>query len=266
MTGNPPFCMRQTIFTQKHGSVLELVLQANNERHVLTKTALEDIKNTLQDLHSVQEIHTVVLASAAEGYFSNGLDPLLFLDQNRTTVEENTRLIFEAAGLFFFYPRPTIAAINGHCMGAGSVFALYADYRLMSLDGGRFGFPEILISMSFPAFATQVLQDLVGAKQCRDLLFTGKALKAAQALEIGLVDSTYPVTELRNEALKLAQKLASNTLESLAAIKNARRDIYKPLLDRVLENDIQTMVNTILTKNCQEGFRALAEGRRPRFT
>lgn len=257
--------MNNSIHIQKHDRVAEMLLQAN-ERNVLSKTALEDIRNALHKLYSDTEIRTLVLSSAAHGYFSNGLDPLLFLEQDRATVEENTRLIFEAAGLFFFYPRPTIAAINGHCMGAGSVFALYADYRLMSSDGGRFGFPEILVSMSFPAFATQILQDLVGTRECRDLLYTGKSLKAAQATEIGLVDDLFPVTEIRNEALKLAQKLAGNTVESLSTIKNARRDIYKPLLERLMESDIKIMVDTIMTKNSQEGFRALAEGRRPKFT
>lgn len=237
---------------------------STNEKNILTKEALIKLRESFQQIRQ-SSAKVLILSSKQAGFFSNGLDPDLFLEKDKSIIEDNTKLIFETAAEFFFLPQITFCAINGHCMGAGSVFALYADYRYMNKERGRIGFPEIHISMSFPSFAAKVLADLLGSKKARDLLLTGKALKAKEAYEIGLVDEIFLESELLEKTREKALEFAQKTRESLYAIKEALRRPYKKIAESLAEKDLEVMVKTILSENTQEGFRSLKENRRPQF-
>ncbi|MCS6984140.1 MAG: enoyl-CoA hydratase/isomerase family protein [Leptospiraceae bacterium] len=235
-----------------------------NEKNILTQSALKKLHMLFGELKQ-SSAKVCLLKSANQEFFSNGLDPLLFLDTDKETIKENTRLIFETAGEFFFLPQITICVINGHCMGAASVFAIYADYRYMNQSRGRIGFPEINIAMSFPAFAYEVLRELVGERESRDLLLSGKLIKAQEALKIGLIDDIAHEEILYDLAYKKALEFCQRPKESLRAIKEARRRKWKKMAFDLTEEDVRIMVETIMSANTQEGFRSLWEGRRARF-
>lgn len=255
---------KEKIIEIKEGNVTELKLQLN-EVNDLDKDGFQLLNDTVTKCAKDESLRVLVLTSGANGFFSNGLKPELFLDRSESEIRDAVRLVLDTAEQLFFFPVPAIIAINGHCLGAGSVFAIYSDYRLMADKKARIGFPEMVIGMNFPSIAVRYLESVVGHRNAKELMFGGRPLKGPEAKSIGLVDEIYPEEELNSKAHELARKLASNAPSSLRGIKASMRHSYRPLLESLREWDIEETVKTILTKNCQEGFRSILEKRRPNF-
>jgi len=249
----------------KKGHILELRFKFN-EVNSLNKEAFLAFSQKIDELSATRPCRVAILSSGVEGFFSNGLDPLMFLDKTEKEIRENFTIVIEAAEKLFFLPIPLIVVLNGHCMGAGSVFALYGDYRFMVDKKARIAFPEALVGMTFPACSAMYLQDVVGVKNSRDLLLTGRALKGPEAKEIGLVDDVYSIEEIQGKVLALAEKIAELPPESSSSIKSAFRESYRSRIQELKAKDIAAAVKTILGKNSQEGFRSILEKRRPKFT
>lgn len=249
---------------EKRGPVLEIGLKIN-EKNSLTRGALEAFAGAFRGPAREQDVRAILLTSRSPGYFSNGFDPGLFLDQPEEEIEKSCRLVMDTAQALLEVPAPIIAVINGHCMGAGSVFSVFSDYRYMIDKGGRIGFPEINIAVNFPAGPAVVLNQLIGRRHTRDILMNGQALKGPQARGIGLVDAVFPAEDLLPEAEKLAKKLASKSPAAIQEIKQALWADVRPRVSELAERDIQKLVEFFSAANGQEGFRSIAEGRRPRF-
>ncbi len=244
--------------------VLEITLDMNT-MNTFSLDAYRAFSECLDAWAQNDGLRVMILASASESFFSNGLDPAMFVDQP----EPHVRAFVEAAvgtnARLFEFPVPILAAINGHCMAAGAVSAMCCDWRFMAERGGRIGFPEANIALNFPVFATARLRELVGERMCRDLLFTGKLLKPEEALQCGLIDEVIPADSLRAEVRKRALKLAKLRPNSLRGFKIAlRKEDYQFGRD-VAQFDIDELVRVSMTPDGQAGLRSLIEGGRPRF-
>ena len=115
-------------------------------------------------------------------------------------------------------PCPVIAAVNGFALGGGCELAMACDIRLCS-DNARFGQPEVGLGI-IPGFSGTVrLARLVGMGMAKQLIFTGKNIKADEALRIGLVNAVVPQAELMDKALELANQIATNAPLAVKAAK-----------------------------------------------
>jgi enoyl-CoA hydratase len=120
---------------------------------------------------------------------------------------------------------PVIAAVNGFALGGGCEISMSCDIRICS-DNAIFGQPEVGLGIT-PGFGgTQRLPRLIGASMAKQIIFTGKNIKAEEALRIGLVNAIYPQNELLNEAKKLAKEISKN---SVYAIKNSKKAVNEGL-------------------------------------
>ncbi len=247
------------------GRILEIKMQSN-EKNTFDFEAFSKFESLLQKHAKDDQIRVMLFTSAQSQFFSNGIEPTLMYNKSDAEVREAVSLLIRCATLYFNFPVPTIAVINGHCMAAGAVFALYSDYRYMVDKGGRIGFSEAIVGLNFPSAPTMVLRDLVGTTKTRDLLYFGKQLKGPEAKEIGLVDEVLPIESLFSECMKLAESLAKLTFNSARGMKTAQRSYYKPLIESVSPEDINLFVKTIQSKDGQEGFLSLIEKRRPKFS
>ena len=128
-------------------------------------------------------------------------------------------------------PKPVVAAVNGYALGGGCELALCADIRIAA-DNATFGQPEILLGIIPGLGGTQRLARLVGPSRAKDLIFTGRFVKADEALSIGLVDQVVPADEVYAEAVKWAGQFANAASYALRAAKET--------IDRGLEVDLDT--------------------------
>ena len=117
-------------------------------------------------------------------------------------------------------PKPVVAAITGYALGGGLELALAADFRVAG-ERARVGQPEILLGVIPGAGGTQRLSRLVGPARAKDIVFSGRMVGAAEALQIGLVDQVVPDDSVYQAALDMVQRYASGPALALRAAKQA---------------------------------------------
>ena len=128
-------------------------------------------------------------------------------------------------------PKPVVAAVTGYALGGGCELALAADVRFAA-DDAQLGQPEILLGIIPGAGGTQRLSRLVGPSRAKDLIFTGRFVKADEALAIGLVDRVLPKERVYEEAVAWASAFSHGAALALRAAKET--------IDRGLEVDLDT--------------------------
>ncbi len=125
-----------------------------------------------------------------------------------------------ALGALAAVPRATIAAVNGYALGGGLELALACDLRICA-DDARFGLPEVLLGVIPGGGGTQRLPRLIGVGRAKELIFTGRQVRADEALAIGLVTRVVPPAEVLGTALELAASLAAGAVVAQALGKAA---------------------------------------------
>ena len=128
-------------------------------------------------------------------------------------------------------PKPVIAAVNGYALGGGCELALAADLRFAA-DNAVFGQPEVLLGIIPGAGGTQRLSRLVGTAKAKDIIFTGRFVKADEALQIGLVDRVVPADRVLEEAVAYASQFSgpprSRSVRPRSASTRASRSAWTP--------------------------------------
>ncbi|MET9549758.1 MULTISPECIES: enoyl-CoA hydratase-related protein [unclassified Streptomyces] len=155
-------------------------------------------------------------------------------------------------------PKPVVAAVNGYALGGGCELALCADFRIAA-DNAKLGQPEILLGLIPGAGGTQRLARLVGPAKAKDLIFTGRQVKAPEALAIGLVDRVVPAAEVYEQAHAWAARLARGPAIALRAAKES--------IDAGLETDLDTglaiertwFAGLFATEDRERGMRSFVE-------
>ncbi len=170
--------------------------------------------------------------------------------------------IFEATDAF---PKPTIAAINGFCLGGGCELAMACDIRIAS-DKARLGQPEVNLGILPGGGGTQRLPRLVGLGNAFKLLYTGDLIPAAEALRMGLVDEVVPHEAVRERAQELASKIAQKSPVALQLIKEAVRASVRAPLDEGIRLETTLFGLAFSSEDKEEGIKAFLEKRQPDFT
>jgi enoyl-CoA hydratase/carnithine racemase len=160
--------------------------------------------------------------------------------------------------------KPVIAAINGHCLGGGLELALACDLRLAS-ESATFGQPEIKLGIFPGQGATQRLPRILPYNLAAELIFTGEAIDAREALRIGLVNRLVAPRDLMNQAWDLAARIADKPPLALQAAKEALLKSYALSLAEGLRYEGKLRKDIGGTKDANEGIVAFLEKRKPVF-
>ncbi|GAA1762620.1 enoyl-CoA hydratase-related protein [Nonomuraea bangladeshensis] len=161
--------------------------------------------------------------------------------------------------------KPVIAAITGYALGGGCELALCADFRVAG-ESAKLGQPEILLGIIPGAGGTQRLPRLVGPARAKDLIFTGRHVSAAEALEIGLVDRVVPDEQVYTAALEWAATFVGGPSIAVRAAKQAVDQGLEVDLDTGLEIERLQFSGLFATDDAKIGMRAFAEKAKPKFT
>lgn len=159
-------------------------------------------------------------------------------------------------------PFPVIGAVNGFALGGGFELALACDIRIAGEDA-KFGLPETSLGV-IPCFGgTQRLQRLTGAGIAKELIFTGRKVKASEALSLGIVNKIVPQEELLDAAMAMMQEIVKNSPTALKYAKLAVNQGGNMALAEALELEMTLSAFCYELSDKKEGMRAFEEKRRP---
>jgi enoyl-CoA hydratase len=211
-----------------------------------------------------ESVWTLILTGAGEKFFAAGADIHSLLELDRETglkrVQASRRFYSGVANL----EKPVIAAINGICLGGGLELALACDIRI-AVEQARLGVPEVNLGLIPGAGGTQRLPRAIGPGWANYLLFTGEALPASKALEIGLIQMMVSREALLSTALDLAKKINRKGPLAVRAAKKAAAAAWDLPIEQGLDLENLAFAELCATEDKQEGISAFLEKRKPVF-
>ncbi|MEU0234570.1 MULTISPECIES: enoyl-CoA hydratase-related protein [unclassified Streptomyces] len=225
-----------------------------NALDVATQDRLRELAREATDRDDVR----AVVLYGGEKVFAAGADIKEMQVMDHVAMVKRSRALQDAFTAVARIPKPVVAAVTGYALGGGCELALCADFRIAA-DDARLGQPEILLGLIPGAGGTQRLSRLVGPSKAKDLVFTGRMVKADEALSLGLVDRVVPAAEVYEQAHAWAAKLAQGPAVALRAAKEA--------IDQGLETDIDTglaiertwFAALFATEDRERGMRSFVE-------
>jgi enoyl-CoA hydratase len=218
------------------------MIDLKTDKGIATVTILHGKANAL-DLELSEELSKCfaqIAESAARAVvitgqgriFCAGVDLLRLSSGGPDYVHKFLPALHRAFNAIFFFPKPVVAAINGHAIAGGCVLACAADRRIMARANGRIGVTELLVGVPFPAVAFETMRFAVPRKYLPELLYTGATLDVDAALERGLVDAVVPPDELLPRAIAAAEQFASLSPAAFAQTKAQLRAAARESLER----------------------------------
>jgi enoyl-CoA hydratase len=175
--------------------------------------------------------------------FSAGVDLLMLIEEGVPYIREFLPALSTMLATVFAFPKPVVAAINGHAVAGGCVLACAADERLMARDGGRIGVPELLVGVPFPTAAMEIMRCAVAPQYFAQAIFGGATHAPPAARERGLIHEVVDADRLLDAA-----KGAARTLTSLSppAFALTKRQTRAPFLQRMAQGDRQDDIDAAI--------------------
>lgn len=258
------------IFAVENRNGLAVVTIQRPPVNAISPEFIAELLDLTERIGADETIRAVLFVSPIPGRFIAGADlaGVLNSDSDESMPDRLRRVNREwhkAFDALERVPVPTVAAINGHCLGGGLEFALCCDYRLMVDDGKSFiGLTEMNLGLFPGAGGTFRLPRVVGVARAKDMIFRGRRLPAGEARDIGLVHETYSPDEFAAETLDFAARLAQGPTQALRAAKAAiLGGLTSPAEASRLEED--GFVRVAQTEDAAEGLTAFWEKRPPQF-
>ncbi len=255
------------ILYTKEAAVATITLNRPDKRNSFSPEMVASIERAVVDATSDDEVRVLVITGAGQAFCAGG-DVKAMADQfakpqsggARNAVTEGAPLY----GLIHHFPKPTVAAVNGVCVGGGLEMALACDIRIAS-DKARFSEAFVRRGMMPMGSGTFILPRLVGVDRACLLVFTGDMIDAKEAERIGLVTGVVSHEDLKLAVTELSEKLVR---AAPIAVRSAKEAIYRGLgtdLDAALEWAAARNRELAKTEDHEEGSKAFVEKREPVF-
>jgi methylglutaconyl-CoA hydratase len=250
------------ILTQSANGVKTITLNRPEKRNALSPALIAELTTALEEAERCE--CGVLILTGAGSAFCAGLDMDHLAAMNALTPQEHRRDSENMARVLralYDFPKPVIAAVNGPAIAGGMSLATIPDFTLATPES-KFGLNEVRVGF-VPAIAASFLLRQVGEKHTRELLLTGRMLKAQEALQLGLVTQIAAAEELMQTAQALAQTLLQNSPHAMRAVKRLLARHARRRLDEEIEDAIEVNALQRSTDDFKEGVEAFLEHRRP---
>jgi methylglutaconyl-CoA hydratase len=254
-----------TLHTHSEGGILTITMNRPDKRNALNPQMMDDLTHAFIAAGDDPCCRVVMLTGAGSA-FCAGLD-LDHLETLRAKTPEEHRLDSERIArllrTLYDLSRPTIAAVNGAAIAGGMGLATICDFTL-AIPEAKFGYTEVQIGF-VPAIVSAFLRGQIGDKRCRDLLLTGRLIKAPEAFDLGLITRVVSEQDLMVEARRLACSLRRNSPAAMQATKRLLSEHAHHHLDQETESAVAANAEARTTEDFKEGIRAFLEKRTPEW-
>lgn len=256
------------IETARHGQQVMLTLNRPDKLNALSYELIDELMDRLKVLEGDASVRCLVLTGQGDKAFSAGADIAGFAPDVGASPEAACRnFVMRGQAMtrrIENYPKPIIAAVNGIAFGGGCEI-IEACSLAIAAEHARFAKPEIRLGFPPPFGGTQRLPRHIGRKRANEMILTGEAISAEEALLIGLINHVVPAHELLPACLQMADRIAEN---SAVAVTSSLRAVTRGLnvsIDEGLAIEAAQFMIAVASQDAREGTAAFMEKRQPVF-
>lgn len=255
--------MYNYIKIEEKQAVMVLTISAPKSLNALNSEILAEL-NSFLDSFDCNKYRCLIVTGDGEKSFVAGADISEMAHLNEPQGQEFGRLGAQVFRAIETLPIPVIAAVNGFALGGGCEIAMACDVRIAS-SKAKFGQPEVGLGI-IPGFSgTYRLPKLVGQGYAKEMIYTGKAIRADEALRIGLVNAVYEPEELMDKVMETAQKIVANAPLAISHAKRCINESYDLIADDAIELENVAFGKCFATDDQKEGMAAFLEKRPAAF-
>ncbi|AGL00921.1 enoyl-CoA hydratase-related protein [Desulfoscipio gibsoniae] len=254
----------KTLLFSKQDTIAVITLN-RPPMNALNSKVYKELGKVIDELNEDSSVKVVIVTGAGEKAFAAGADITEMVNLSTTEMHEFCLISQDAYNKFEQLNKPTIAAINGLALGGGCELAMTCDFRLAS-ENARFGQPEINLGIIPGGGGTQRLPRLIGLARAKELLYLGDMIDAVTAEKYGLVNKVVKQSELMNEAMAMAKKLASKPAVAMKVLKNTVNNGVEMNITSATNFETNSFLVTFSSEDRLEGMKALLEKRKPNFS
>jgi enoyl-CoA hydratase len=251
----------QSILTEIHGRVGLVKLNRPEARNALNNLLLQELMDALQAFDNDPAIGAMVV-TGNDTAFAAGADIKEMAD--KTAPEMMASNFTSTFGRITTIAKPVVAAVSGWALGGGCEVALACDLIVAS-ETARFGQPEVTIGVIPGGGGTQRLTRAAGKSIAMEMILNNRTLSAEEALQFGIANRVVPVDRCINEAIALAQEIASRAPLAVRIAKKMVNQAYESTLTDGLEHERRQFHELFASEDRSEGMRAFVEKREPRW-
>lgn len=225
--------MENLIFSKKDNyAIVQLDRGSSNS---LNLEMFKEISQVFKELEQDDEVHGVVLTGKGN-FFSAGLDVIELYNYDKQKIESLFESLFEAMKTLLSFPKPLVAAVNGHAPAGGCILAICADYRIMAEGKFRIGLNEVPVGIIMPPFIFETYAYWLGKRKAYQFVLEGKLCTNEEALEAGLVDMVLAQDEVLAASI---EKVKAYTKFSANTWTKSKRNMRAALLNEFTDFDTQ---------------------------
>ncbi len=249
------------------GNAGHLIFNNPERYNAVSLEMWEAVELALTTFSDDEQVRVVILSGAGGKAFVSGADISKFEKErgSKEAVEHYNARLKVVYNIIENFPKPTIAMINGHCIGGGLNLAACTDFRIASTKS-RFAMPAAKLALGYPFDAIRRLVNAVGAGAAKKLMFTAKSIDAEAALQLGLVQEVVDEDALANRVTELASNIADNAPLTIRAMKYIATQVMQPDPSmRDLARCDEMVAACFASDDYVEGRKAFMEKRKPDF-
>ena len=258
--------MGESLLVEHLGAVARLTLN-DPPFNRMSLNFMDELEQQAADIANDSDIRSVLLTSAGEENFSVGMnlkqlpEGIERMGSAQAVFEQRLRVIrsIETMG------KPWVSTLFGYCLGGGLEIPLGCHFRLAAQENAQIGLPELDLG-AVPAWGGSArLTKCVGEHHALDLILRAKKISGPEAFRIGLVHEVWPIEQLKEKALELAQTLSDMPAQAVKSMLNVIVDGREKTLTELIEAEKKAVIENRGTPDSQEGMRAFLEKREPVF-
>jgi enoyl-CoA hydratase len=251
-----------SILVEKRGRVGLITLNRPQALNALNNQLMNEVMDALEAFDKDDAVGAMVI-TGSEKAFAAGADIKEMSGKSAQEMQEADHVA--VFGRIRSVEKPVIAAVSGWALGGGCEIALSCD-MIVASESAKFGQPEITIGVIPGAGGTQRLAHAVGKALAMEMILNNRTLSAQEALQHGLVNRVVPVDACLDEALKLAEEIASRAPLAVRAAKKMINAAYESSLTDGLAEEKRIFYDLFNTADQKEGMQAFVEKRKPNWT
>ncbi|MEM1178658.1 MAG: enoyl-CoA hydratase/isomerase family protein [Acidobacteriota bacterium] len=221
------------IHREDRGSIAVLRIQTGKANALDT-----DFFDALEEQFEYLEIsdHRAVVLTGTGSMFSAGVDLQRVLDGGVTYLRQFIPALSRGLKRLFSFPRPLVAAVNGHAIAGGCIVALACDRRVVSSGKAKLGVTELKVGVPFPVSAMEVLRFQLEDRAVQDLVYSGRLVGPEEAISMGLADEMAAPESVLDRATEVALELGAIPSSAFALTK---RHLRAEVLDRIQQQELR---------------------------